>query len=126
VGAHILAPFPREWECSASPDDWTHFSARISRRRRHRTLKGGELAYEDEKYAYVIASRIAGVTFAGRVVRHPQTRTGHVRVLVRTVQGVQEIVASNSQGARYRRAKELRWGDALSFDDARLLLPTGT
>lgn len=119
-GADILAPFPRDWHCRESEHDWCHFAERLPRTRIHRTAKEATLAYEDEKYAYVAGSRHAGIPIAARVLRHPQARSGHLRLVLCTAEGVRHIVVPRSHREAYRRAKELRWGSAIPLDDADL------
>jgi ribosomal protein RSM22 (predicted rRNA methylase) len=121
LGALVLAPFPPDWSCLESERDWTHFSVRVPRTRSLRLAKQADLAYEDEKYCYMIASRTAGDTFAARVIRHPQIRRGHIRLVLGTENGVRHLVVARSGGEAYRRAKSLSWGDALTFETAELL-----
>jgi ribosomal protein RSM22 (predicted rRNA methylase) len=117
LGAHILAPFPPGWDCLASEDDWIHFAARVPRTRRHRLAKGGELPYEDEKYAYLVAARTSGEPIAARVIRHPQIRSGHIRLVLCTAQGRKEVVVTRANREAYRRSKELTWGSAILPED---------
>ncbi|GAC1633759.1 MAG: small ribosomal subunit Rsm22 family protein [Chloroflexota bacterium] len=125
LGAHIVAPFPHEWQCLASEHDWCHFSQRVQRTRMHRQVKGATLAYEDEKFSYLVASRRDGEPIAARVLRHPQTRPGHIRLVLCTADGVKEVVVARSNRQAYRRAKDLAWGSAIPLDDAPLYgLPT--
>ena len=121
AGAHILAPVPCEWSCLASERDWTHFSVRVPRTRRLRATKSADLAYEDEKFSYVVASRQPGDPFAARVLRHPQIRRGHIRLPLCTESGRREIVVPKSRRDAYRLAKKLSWGDAVTFEDAQVL-----
>ena len=59
-GANIYAPCPHNLVCPMqATDDWCHFSVRLPRSPWHRRLKQATLAYEDEKYCYLIASRPA-------------------------------------------------------------------
>ena len=120
TGANILAPFPPAWSCLEHADDWTHFSVRLPRTRTQRSAKSAELAYEDEKFCYVIASTGPGIPIAARVLRHPQVRTGHIRLVLGTESGVQHLVVAKSNKAAYRRARDLKWGDALPIEDAAL------
>jgi ribosomal protein RSM22 (predicted rRNA methylase) len=113
VGAHIIAPFPLDWPCLESADDWCHFAARVARTRTHRLAKGASLPYEDEKYAYVVAARMSGPPIAARVIRHPQVRPGHIRLALCTAQGARHVVVTRSNRAGFRRARDLRWGDAI-------------
>jgi ribosomal protein RSM22 (predicted rRNA methylase) len=118
-GANIVAPFPHDWQCTESDTDWCHFAQRVPRTRRHRLAKGATLSYEDEKYCYVVASRREAVPIAARVIRQPQTRSGHVRLVLCTPQGVVSFVVARSNHEAYRIAKDLRWGSAISIEDAR-------
>jgi ribosomal protein RSM22 (predicted rRNA methylase) len=120
MGAHIVAPVPHGWRCVESGEDWCHFSVRVPRTRSHRLAKEGALSYEDEKYAYVVASRHAGRPLAARVIRHPQQRSGLVRLVVCTASGVRHLVVTRKQGEVYRRAKDLRWGSAIEPEHAAL------
>jgi len=121
LGAHILAPVPLSWPCLESSRDWLHFAARVSRTGIHRRLKSAELSHEDEKFSYLAASHRTGRLLAGRVVRHPEVRPGHLRLAVCTPSGFRRIVVSRRQGEAYRLAKRLRWGSGLSHEEARLL-----
>lgn len=118
AGAHVLAPFPVEWQCLEQERDWCHFCERVPRSRLLRAAKTAKLSYEDEKYSYVAASRIPGLPLAARVIRHPQTRSGHVRLTLCTSAGVKNIVISKSDRQAYRRARDLRWGSAIEPEEA--------
>ena len=64
-------------------EDWCHFTVRVQRTQLHRTLKGGEAPFEDEKYCYLAATREApGDACAARVLRHPQIAPGRIGVTV--------------------------------------------
>lgn len=120
AGAHILAPFPQDWTCVEGEGDWCHFAQRVPRSRLHRRAKGASLAYEDEKFSYLVAARRPGVPIAARVVRKPQIRSGHIRLVLCAATGIQHLVVSRSQREAYRRAKDLTWGSAISLADAPL------
>lgn len=120
AGARHLAPFPAHWRCVESADDWCHFSERVPRTRMLRSVKGGTLSYEDEKYSYVAVSRVEGLPIAARVIRHPQVRSGHIRLVLCTPNGVKHIVVARSNREAYRRARELRWGAAIPIEDGEL------
>lgn len=126
-GARIIAPFPPEWKCVESATDWCHFAQRVPRSRLHRIVKDADLAYEDEKYAYIVASRQPGEPIAARVIRRPQVRSGHIRLTLCTGEGVKHLVVPHSNRAAYRRAKSLGWGSAISPEEAHLfgLAPEG-
>jgi ribosomal protein RSM22 (predicted rRNA methylase) len=118
LDADIVAPFPPHWPCLEHAGDWCHFAQRVARTRLHRSAKDATLAYEDEKYSYVAASREPGDRIAGRVIRQPQIRSGHVRLVICTADGVKHLVVTRSNRAVYRHARDLRWGSAIRPEDA--------
>jgi ribosomal protein RSM22 (predicted rRNA methylase) len=92
--------------------DWCHFAERLDRSRIHRSVKAGELSYEDEKYSYVAAVRRPVRRPAARILRHPQLRKGLVSLELCTASGAAaEELISKSQGALYKAARNARWGD---------------
>ncbi|MBA3801230.1 MAG: methyltransferase [Geodermatophilaceae bacterium] len=113
AGRKLLAPCPHEQSCPLEPtQDWCHFAVRLTRSVRHREIKRGERGYEDEKYSYVVASTEPPVDRSSRILRHPQIRTGHVRMtLCTTDPGIEESTVSKRQGESYRAARRAGWGD---------------
>lgn len=110
AGAEIAAPCPDSGECPMKGPDWCHFAARVERSRLHRQLKSGELSYEDEKYSYVIASRLPAQPVAARVVRHPWTEPGLVRLELCTAGDVKSRTVRKTQKDQFRIARKARWG----------------
>lgn len=112
-GAYIVAPCPHRLACPIPEGDWCHFSTRIARSKRHRMLKGAELGYEDEKYCYLICSRVKKEQRAHRIVGAPQKRSGHVHLKLCTLSGTLEhITVSRKSKEAYKQAKDAEWGDA--------------
>ncbi|MCQ4210263.1 small ribosomal subunit Rsm22 family protein [Streptomyces longispororuber] len=113
AGFHIAAPCPHGAACPIVPGtDWCHFSARVARSSLHRQVKGGSLAYEDEKFAYVAASRFRPDPAAARIVRRPQIRKGQVLLdLCEAEGGLARVTVTKKHGARYREARDANWGD---------------
>lgn len=112
-GAALIAPCPHQDACPLPPDDWCHFSRRLPRGRLHRTLKGAELGYEDEKYSYVAVARQPGKPIGARVLRHPLVRSGYIELTLCTHHGIRRLGVTRSTGATWRMARDLRWGDSL-------------
>ena len=112
-GFTIVAPCPHEFTCPMlERGDWCHFAERLDRSRIHRSVKAGELSYEDEKYSYVAATRGPVHRPASRILRHPQLRKGLVSLELCTESGAAaEELISKSQGALYKAARNARWGD---------------
>ena len=93
-------------------DDWCHFAVRVPRTRRHRLLKGGSLGYEDEKYAYLVATiRSASDDRAARVLRHPRVDKGRIQLALCTPDGAQRVVVTR-RDTGWRAARKAAWGDA--------------
>jgi ribosomal protein RSM22 (predicted rRNA methylase) len=109
--ADIAAPCPHANACPMKDPDWCHFAARIERTRLHRQLKGGELGHEDEKFSYVIASRIPARPVEARIVRHPWTEPGLVRLELCTGEGLQKRSVRKREGEPFRRARKANWGE---------------
>ncbi len=113
AGHAVIAPCPHEGTCPLEgTQDWCHFAVRLTRSIRHRQVKGGDRGYEDEKYAYVVAGQ-APADRSGRILRHPQIRSGHVRMTVCTTDpGVQAVTVSKRHRDQYRAARHAAWGDS--------------
>lgn len=89
-GGIIAAPCTHMGDCPLQKDDWCHFSCRVPRTRLHRQIKGGSAPYEDEKYAYLAAVRAKAAEGGGfRVLRHPHTHKGYVRLTGCTPRGIE-------------------------------------
>jgi ribosomal protein RSM22 (predicted rRNA methylase) len=112
--ARIAAPCPGHMPCSLEQvGDWCHFSARVQRTSLHRRLKDASLAYEDEKFSYVIAVRnhIEVQPAETRIVRRPERLKGHVKLQLCTCSGLQQEVVTKKNGAEYKQARGAEWGD---------------
>jgi ribosomal protein RSM22 (predicted rRNA methylase) len=114
AGGTTVAPCPHDKPC---PSEWCHFAQRIARSRLHRHVKAGELSYEDEKFAFVAVSRTPGAPIQGRVIRHPQVRKGHIQLDLCTPDGLTSAVITRKDGALYRQARDLRWGDVVTTNE---------
>lgn len=131
AGMTVAAPCPHSAACPIVPgSDWCHFAARVSRSSLHRQIKGGSLAYEDEKFSYVAAVRGGGGAGEGgaggdaevpgpvapapaRVVRRPQIRKGLVLLdLCTEAEGLRRETVTKRHGPLYRAARDTAWGEA--------------
>ncbi|MFB6936629.1 small ribosomal subunit Rsm22 family protein [Streptomyces chartreusis] len=114
AGFRIAAPCPHSAACPIVPGtDWCHFSARVSRSSLHRRIKGGSLAYEDEKFSYVAATRLPAAPAPARVVRKPQIRKGQVLIdLCETDPSLHRTTITKRHGDLYKAARDTEWGDA--------------
>ncbi|WP_351230456.1 small ribosomal subunit Rsm22 family protein [Streptomyces sp. NPDC002133] len=112
AGLRVAAPCPHSAACPIVPGtDWCHFAARVSRSSLHRQVKGGSLAYEDEKFSYVAATRFPATPTASRVVRKPQIRKGQVLLdLCSTDESLHRTTVTKRHGDLYRAARDTGWG----------------
>lgn len=115
-GGSIAAPCPQMGACPLhdAVKRWCHFSQRVERSKLHRSLKGGALGYEDEKFSYIAFSRTPVALPQGRVLGHV---TGSKVMQVEMCDdngdfGTAQIAKSDP---RYKDIKHLDWGDAVDF-----------
>jgi ribosomal protein RSM22 (predicted rRNA methylase) len=114
AGAHLVAPCPHAAACPLAPPDWCHFARRVTRSRRHRLTKGGDVPWEDEKYIYIAAARRGGVTPEARVIAPPRNAPGRVTLKLCQRDGAAaERLMTRRQGAAFKTARRLDWGDAV-------------
>jgi ribosomal protein RSM22 (predicted rRNA methylase) len=110
--ADILAPCPHQDVCPmAAANDWCHFSQRLERTSEHRRIKSGSLGYEDEKFSYLIATRLNLPPAQTRIVRHPHKHSGHVQLELCTAEGLIKRTVTKSNKEAYRRARQAEWGE---------------
>ncbi|MCK9878173.1 small ribosomal subunit Rsm22 family protein [Frankia sp. Ag45/Mut15] len=110
-GATITAPCPSDGACPLPDGDWCHFARRVERSAVHRALKDAERGHEDEKFAYLIASRGQPAHAPGRLLRAPRAHAGHIRLALCVPEGQREAVVARSRRDAYAWARRARWGD---------------
>ncbi|WP_405980908.1 small ribosomal subunit Rsm22 family protein [Streptomyces sp. NBC_00158] len=125
AGMTVAAPCPHDGACPIEVgQDWCHFSARVSRSSLHRKVKGGSLPYEDEKFAYVAATRFPVTPVPSRITRRPQIRKGLALLDLCGPEeaGLSRATVTKRHGVLYKAARDAEWGDvwppAPSADDA--------
>lgn len=118
-GWRVAAPCPHGEACpvAAREGDWCHAAVRLPRTREHRAAKGGERGFEDEKFSWVAAlaptSGPAIARPAGRVLRHPETRPGHIRLeLCAPDGGIEQVTVTKRDRDAFRAARKIEWGEA--------------
>ncbi len=113
AGAHVGAPCPHDGKCPLVAPDWCHFTQRLQRSRAHKQVKGAELPYEDEKFAYVALTRRPVATHPSRVLAQPAVTKVEVTAKLCTPAGVTLARTPRRAKADYARARRWRWGDAV-------------
>lgn len=112
LGGQVAAPCVHQGECPLPADDWCQFTARVSRSRLHKLLKGGDVPYEDEKFSYLAVVRGDAHPAACRILRHPQKESGRIVLRLCTTDGVQNRAVTKKQGELFKRARKADSGDA--------------
>lgn len=114
LGAHIVAPCPHAERCPLTAPDWCHFSRRVARSRTHRLAKDADVPWEDEKFIYLAASRDAIEAPSARVLARPRAASGAIRLKLCCNNGaLEERLVTKRQGAAFKVARRLDWGDRL-------------
>jgi ribosomal protein RSM22 (predicted rRNA methylase) len=114
AGAHVLAPCPHQAPCPLAQPDWCHFSRRVARSRLHRLAKDADVPWEDEKFIYVVASREVPTSSQARVLAPPKSGSGKVLLKLCQDDGtVAERLFTKRDGADFKLARRLDWGDRL-------------
>jgi ribosomal protein RSM22 (predicted rRNA methylase) len=110
-GAHVAAPCPHDRECPLTAPDWCHFTQRLPRSRAHKQIKGAELPFEDEKFAYVALTRAPAARRPARVLAQPVVTKVEVSAKLCTSDGLAITKVPRRAKADYARARRWRWGD---------------
>ena len=113
-GAHVAAPCPHDGKCPLQAPDWCHFTQRLQRSRAHKQVKGVELPFEDEKFAYVALTRAPVARHPARVLAQPDVNKVEVTAKLCTAEGL--VIARIPRRAKgdYSAARRWRWGDAVT------------
>jgi ribosomal protein RSM22 (predicted rRNA methylase) len=112
-GAHVAAPCPHDAECPLSSPDWCHFTQRLPRSQAHRQLKAAELAFEDEKFAYLALTRMPVAQRPARVLAQPLVGKVEVTAKLCTAGGLVVAKVPRRAKADYAGARRWRWGDGV-------------
>jgi ribosomal protein RSM22 (predicted rRNA methylase) len=113
AGAHAAAPCPHDGPCPLAAPDWCHFTQRLPRSRAHMQMKGAEVPFEDEKFAYVALARAPVTTRPARVLAQPVLGKAEISAKLCTADGVVIAKIPHRVKADYARARRWRWGDAV-------------
>ena len=113
LGGHVVAPCPHDARCPLEAPDWCHFSQRLQRSRAHKQLKGAELPFEDEKFAYVALTRAPIERRPARILTQPTTTKIEVTAKLCTPTGIAVTKIPRRDKAGFAGARRWRWGDAV-------------
>lgn len=112
LGGYIVAPCPCSSECPMEKEDWCHFTARVSRTKLHKQLKGGDAPYEDEKFSYIAVSKMPAAPAERRILRHPVIESGHIGLKLCTAKGTEEITVTK-KNPLFKKARKAECGDMI-------------
>lgn len=112
-GGHVAVPCPHDLPCPLAPPDWCHFSQRLPRLKAHKDIKGAELPFEDEKFAYVALSRVPAPSRRARVLAPPVAGKAEIVARLCTADGLTQTRVPRRDKAAYANARRWRWGDAV-------------
>jgi ribosomal protein RSM22 (predicted rRNA methylase) len=113
AGGHVAAPCPHDGKCPLAAPDWCHFTQRLPRSRAHKQIKGAELPFEDEKFAYLALTRKPPAQRSARILAQPVATKIEVTAKLCTADGLVIAKVPHRAKAKYARAKRWRWGDAV-------------
>jgi ribosomal protein RSM22 (predicted rRNA methylase) len=119
AGATIAAPCPGQLPCPVGGSNWCHFLARVERSPLHRRAKAGTRSWEDEPYSYVVATRLVAGPAPRAVLGRPRHGPGRVELRICAADGrIQRRIVSRREGAAYRAARDVAWGDRIPTEIA--------
>jgi ribosomal protein RSM22 (predicted rRNA methylase) len=118
-GAHVAAPCPHDGQCPLHAPDWCHFTQRLQRSQAHKQIKGAELPFEDERFAYVALTREPVASRPARVLAQPVVSKVEVTAKLCTSEGLSMARVPRRAKADYARARRWRWGDAVMGEQGR-------
>lgn len=111
AGAVIAAPCGHAGACPMTGGDWCHFSQRLPRSRLHMRAKAAAVPFEDERFAFVIATRFPVAQGGQRVLAPPGVSKAAVRLKLCTGRGIEMLDIARRHGGLYKRARKTGWGD---------------
>lgn len=110
-GAYVLSPCSHSNLCPMKDNDWCHFYKRIERTKIQRYLKEGTESFEDEKFSYIVLSKIPTVSHHKEVIlRHPEYSKIGVKFNICSSEGIQEKTYLKREDD-FKSLKKLDWGD---------------
>jgi ribosomal protein RSM22 (predicted rRNA methylase) len=111
VGAHVAAPCTHDNICPMADGDWCHFSQRLPRSRDHMLLKGANVPFEDERYAYVAVMREPAAHHTARILAPPLESKPGLTFKLCDAAGLRAQFVAVRDKDEYRRVKKRGWSD---------------
>lgn len=110
----VYAPCPHSKACPwQNTSEWCHFGVRLQRSDEHRLAKEGSLGFEDEKFSYVILSKVPLETSFSRLLKDPLRRKGHTLMTLCSKSGIEQKTITKKDKDFYKMINKLKWGDKI-------------
>jgi len=110
---NILAPCTSQEECKLPNEDWCHSIVRVERNKIHKFVKNAEVPYEDEKFSYIAISREKIDNSGSRILRHPITSSGFIKLKLCTNGNIEEKTFTKRDKEIFKKVKKLKCGDLI-------------
>jgi len=110
-GAHIAAPCTHDQGCPMTGGDWCHFSQRLARSRDHMIVKSASVPFEDERYAYLAASRRPVPRGQARIIKPVVQQKPAVLLPLCDASGLHLKPVARCDKEQFRAARKKSWGD---------------
>ena len=94
-----------------SDGDWCHFSQRLARSRDHMIVKSASVPFEDERYAYLAASRAPTAPAGARIIKPPVEQKPAILLPLCDASGAQLKTVPRRDKEQFRIARRKAWGD---------------
>lgn len=112
LDGYVAAPCPHNKKCKLAEDDWCHFTCRVSRSKLHKLLKGGDVPYEDEKFAFLAVSKTPVQPAPSRILRHPLKEAGKITLKLCRPEGIIEKAVTKKHGDLFKTARKASGGES--------------
>jgi len=112
LNGYVAAPCSHNKKCRLVEDDWCHFTCRVSRSKLHKLLKGGDVPYEDEKYAFLAVSKTPVQPAPSRILRHPLKEAGKITLKLCRPEGIIEKAVTKKHGELFKLARKASGGES--------------
>lgn len=110
---YIVAPCTSQEVCRLPEDDWCHATVRVERTKIHKTLKNAELAYEDEKFSYIVVANKKYNIPEKRILRHPIIEKGKITLKICNKGNIETKIITKKDKEIYKTAKKKKCGDII-------------
>lgn len=116
-GATIAAPCTHAEACPLDGGErWCHFNQRLPRTRDHLLVKSASVNFEDERYAYLVATKTAiAATTHRRVLATPSISKAAINVQFCAPRAVEWRRIAHRDKADYGAARRWDWGDLVEI-----------